>query len=216
MKRLAFLVFTALLSPLHAADKPSKEEVKRAVPVEEPKTEKKAPKPAEAQKAPETQKAPEGSKTPETPAKLKILSLTVSGGVANVTVTDEKSRRVLPLPFVKDEKGNQLISATLEAESGQLKVIALIEGVRHELKQEVKQRPIAPARSRGPSDEDRRSYEALSDKAKEKFRQRMREMFSNESFRNSSEEERRDAIRKMFDQIQQQDGKAASEKPAKP
>ena len=133
-----------------------------------------------------------------------------------MTVTDEKSRQVLPLPFVKDEKGNQLISATLEAESGQLKVIALIEGVRHELKQEVRQRPIAPARTRSPSEDDRNRYQALSDASKEKFRDGMRKMFSDESFRNSSEQDRRDAIRKLFDQIQKEDGKDAAQTPPKP
>ncbi|MBL9129919.1 MAG: hypothetical protein JNG86_01880 [Verrucomicrobiaceae bacterium] len=60
---------------------------------------------------------------------------------------------------------------------------------------------------RGPSDEDRQKFESLSEKAKEKFRDGMREMFSNDKFRNASEEDRRNAIRSMFDKIQKDDQK---------
>lgn len=60
--------------------------------------------------------------------------------------------------------------------------------------------------SRGPSEEDRKKYESLSDKAKEKFRDAMREKFSVEKFRNAPEEERRNAIRTMFEKIQKEDG----------
>jgi hypothetical protein len=61
--------------------------------------------------------------------------------------------------------------------------------------------------SRGPSEEDRKKYESLSDGAKDKFRNGMREMFSNEKFRNASEEDRRNAIRSMFDKIEKEDKK---------
>lgn len=60
---------------------------------------------------------------------------------------------------------------------------------------------------RGPSEEDRKKYEALSDGAKEKFRNGMREIFGNEKFRNASEEDRRNAIRSMFDKIEKEDKK---------
>ena len=59
--------------------------------------------------------------------------------------------------------------------------------------------------NRGPSEEDRKKYESLSDKAKDKFRNAMREKFSDEKFRNAPEEERRNAIRTMFDKIQKED-----------
>ena len=59
--------------------------------------------------------------------------------------------------------------------------------------------------NRGPSEEDRKKYESLSDKAKDKFRDAMREKFSDEKFRNAPEEERRNAIRTMFDKIQKED-----------
>jgi hypothetical protein len=61
--------------------------------------------------------------------------------------------------------------------------------------------------SRGPSEEDRKKYESLSDKAKDKFRDAMREKFSDEKFRNAPEEERRNAVRVMFEKIQKDDGR---------
>ncbi len=60
--------------------------------------------------------------------------------------------------------------------------------------------------NRGPSEEDRKKYESLSDKAKDKFRDAMREKFSDEKFRNAPEEERRNAVRVMFEKIQKEDG----------
>lgn len=59
--------------------------------------------------------------------------------------------------------------------------------------------------NRGPSDEDRKKYESLSDKAKEKFRDMMRSKFSDEKFRNAPEEERRNIIRKEFERIEKDD-----------
>lgn len=58
---------------------------------------------------------------------------------------------------------------------------------------------------RGPSEEDRRKYESLSDKAKDKFRDMMRSKFSDEKFRNAPEEERRNIIRKEFERIEKED-----------
>jgi len=60
---------------------------------------------------------------------------------------------------------------------------------------------------RGPNEEDRKKYESLSDAAKEKFRNGMREMFNDEKFRNAPEEERRSAIRTLFDKIEKEDSK---------
>ena len=59
--------------------------------------------------------------------------------------------------------------------------------------------------NRGPSEEDRKKYESLSDKAKDKFREAMREKFSDEKFRAAPEEERRSAIKSMFEKIQKED-----------
>lgn len=59
--------------------------------------------------------------------------------------------------------------------------------------------------SRGPSEEDRKRYESLSEKGREKFRDMMRSKFSDEKFRNAPEEERRNIIRREFDRIEKED-----------
>jgi hypothetical protein len=59
--------------------------------------------------------------------------------------------------------------------------------------------------SRGPSEEDRKRYESLSEKARDKFRDMMRSKFSDEKFRNAPEEERRNVIRKEFERIEKED-----------
>jgi hypothetical protein len=59
--------------------------------------------------------------------------------------------------------------------------------------------------SKGPTEEDRKRYEALSDKARDKFRDMMRSKFSDEKFRNAPEEERRNVIRKEFERIEKED-----------
>ncbi len=65
-------------------------------------------------------------------------------------------------------------------------------------------KPNAAERN-GPSDEDRKRYESLSDGAKEKFREALREVFSNEEFRHSPEAERRAKIRTLFDKGKAED-----------
>lgn len=60
---------------------------------------------------------------------------------------------------------------------------------------------------RGPSEEDRRRYESLSEQAREKFRNMMREKFSDEKFRAAPEEERRNMIRREFEKIEADDKK---------
>ncbi len=59
--------------------------------------------------------------------------------------------------------------------------------------------------NRGPSEEDRKRYEALSDNGKEKVRNLMREKFSDEKFRNAPEEERRNIIRREVENIEKRD-----------
>jgi hypothetical protein len=65
--------------------------------------------------------------------------------------------------------------------------------------------PSRESRSKGPTDEDRRRYESLSDKAKEKFRDSMRETFADEKFRNAPEEERRAKIRQLYEKAETED-----------
>lgn len=59
--------------------------------------------------------------------------------------------------------------------------------------------------SRGPSEEDRKRFETLSEKGREKLRDTMRAKFSDEKFRNAPEEERRNIMRKEFERIEKED-----------
>lgn len=59
--------------------------------------------------------------------------------------------------------------------------------------------------NRGPSEEDRKKYEALSEKARDKFRDALREKFSDEKFRNAPEEDRRNAVKAIFEKIEKED-----------
>jgi hypothetical protein len=59
--------------------------------------------------------------------------------------------------------------------------------------------------SRGPSEEDRKRFMSLSDKAREKFGKFMGSKMSDEKFRNAPEEERRNVIRKEFERIEKED-----------
>ncbi len=59
--------------------------------------------------------------------------------------------------------------------------------------------------NKGPSEEDRKKYESLSEKARDKFRDALREKFSDEKFRNAPEEDRRNAVRSIFDKIEKDD-----------
>lgn len=68
-----------------------------------------------------------------------------------------------------------------------------------------KKRPEDAARRSGPSEEDRKRYESLSDRAREKFRNAVREAYSQEQFQNAPVEERRERIKKFFDQIEAED-----------
>lgn len=66
-------------------------------------------------------------------------------------------------------------------------------------------KPENAAPRRGPSDEDRKRYESLSDRGREKFRDAIREAYSQEQFRNAPVEERRERTKNIFDQIEAED-----------
>lgn len=59
--------------------------------------------------------------------------------------------------------------------------------------------------SRGPSEEDRKRWEALSDAGKEKLKNVFREKFSDEKFRNAPEEERRNIIKSAVEKIEKEE-----------
>ncbi len=61
--------------------------------------------------------------------------------------------------------------------------------------------------SRGPSEEDRKRYESLSEAGREKLRNVFREKFSDEKFRNAPEEERRNIMRAAVEKIEKDDKK---------
>ncbi|MCX6847395.1 MAG: hypothetical protein NTY98_00585 [Verrucomicrobia bacterium] len=66
-------------------------------------------------------------------------------------------------------------------------------------------RKPADAARNGPIEEDRKRYESLSERAKGKFREAVRELFSHAEFRNAPEEERRERIRKTFEEAAAED-----------
>jgi|GEM_PF-6437525 len=61
------------------------------------------------------------------------------------------------------------------------------------------------AERRGPSEEDRRRFESLSERGREKFRNAVRALFSHAEFRNAPEEERRARIKKAFGEVEAED-----------
>ncbi|MBS0632057.1 MAG: hypothetical protein JSS11_09100, partial [Verrucomicrobia bacterium] len=67
------------------------------------------------------------------------------------------------------------------------------------------EKPPDAAPRRGPTDEDRRRYESLSDRAREQFREALRQHFADEKFRNSPEEVRRAKIKELFDKAEAED-----------
>lgn len=58
---------------------------------------------------------------------------------------------------------------------------------------------------RGPSEDDKKRFEALSENAKSKFRDLIRERMMDDRFRGAPEEERRNAIRSAFERIERED-----------
>lgn len=58
---------------------------------------------------------------------------------------------------------------------------------------------------RGPSEEDRKRYEALSENGRAKLREVIGSKFRDEKFRNAPEEERRNIIRKEVERIEKED-----------
>lgn len=59
--------------------------------------------------------------------------------------------------------------------------------------------------SRGPSEEDRKRFNSLSEKAQGKLRDAMRAKFNDEKFRNAPEAERQTIMRKEFERIEKED-----------
>jgi hypothetical protein len=164
---------------------------------------------------------------------IQIYGIWALDRTATVLLTDRTGKNIIRLGFEPDENGSRLISASIQADGKTMKIVAMLDGKEHSFSRPIASMPVpdkdlmlASLRQavtsaekegtsqasevkprRGPSEEDRKKYESLSDAAKEKFRNGMREMFSDEKFRNAPEEERRSAIRTLFDKIEKEDSK---------
>lgn len=137
----------------------------------------------------------------KTAPEWQIRRFSVGKEGAQVTLEKEGGDHLSVLKSTGKE-GNRLVSATFTAESGELKVEAEIGGVHHTLVRKAAEldKPATDS-SRGPTEEDRKKYESLSEKGRAKFREALRAKFSDESFRNLPEEERRATIRTLFEKV---------------
>lgn len=144
----------------------------------------------------------------ETSWKVRRLSFSKKG--AEVTLEDTTSHRRIGL--VSSTSGAaRVLSAEFAADSGELHVEALIDGVRLSLVQKIseldgdeKTASDKPG-SVGPTPEDRHRYEKLSTQGREKFRNLLREKFADEAFRNLPEKDRRAAIRTIFNKVEREE-----------
>lgn len=164
---------------------------------------------------------------------IQIYGIWALDRTATVLLTDRTGKNVIRLGFEPDQNGSRLISASIQADGKTMKIVAMLDGKEHSFSRPIASMPVpdkdlmlaglrqavssaekeAKSQSsdvkprRGPNEEDRKKYESLSDAAKEKFRNGMREMFNDEKFRNAPEDERRSAIRTLFDKIEKEDSK---------
>lgn len=146
------------------------------------------------------------SKAEKKPLNWKIYAAFTTADATQIALTDPASERKLRLGFEPDSNGNRLISYSVTAETGELVAEVMIDGVRQKLAQKIKEMPRVPAGSGpGPSEEDRKKYESLSEKARAKFRDALREKFEDPAFRQAPEEERRNAIHSIFEKIEKED-----------
>lgn len=125
---------------------------------------------------------------------------------AQVMLEDTANRRLQNLS--KGDGPTRLLAVQHEAEKGELRVKALIDGKDVEITQPLSELEAGGSRSgtaaRGPTEEDRRKYEALNEAQREKFRDRLRTKFADPAFRNLPEEERRKTIRDIFEKIEKE------------
>ena len=164
---------------------------------------------------------------------LQIYGIWAVDRNATVLLTDRTGKNVIRLGFEPDQNGSRLISASIQSDGKTMQVVAMLDGKKHSFSRPIASMPVpdkdlmlaslrqavttaekdatspaATAKPRlGPTEEDRKKYESLSEAAKERFRNGMREMFSDEKFRNASAEDRRSAIRTLFDKIEKEDSK---------
>ncbi|MCB1276098.1 hypothetical protein [Prosthecobacter sp.] len=158
---------------------------------------------------------------------LVLTGMAYVDGKPVVTIYDKTNKQSLVVSDEPNLKGWKLVSAQpadkIDFAQAKIAIGGESFSIRHstlgkdDLKKDKSERRDGPpgpppgggerfSRSnRGPSEEDRKKYESLSDKAREKFRDALREKFSDEKFRNAPEEDRRNAVRAIFDKIEKQD-----------
>lgn len=164
---------------------------------------------------------------------LQIYGIWAVDRNATVLLTDRTGKNIIRLGFEPDQNGSRLISASIQSDGKTMQVVAMLDGKKHSFSRSIASMPVpdkdlmlaslrqavtaaekdATSRAadtkprQGPSEQDRKKYESFSEEAKEKFRNGMREMFNDEKFRNAPEDERRSAIRTLFDKIEKEDSK---------
>ncbi|MGV3658985.1 MAG: hypothetical protein ACO1TE_02340 [Prosthecobacter sp.] len=145
---------------------------------------------------------PPGAETSVAPG-WKILRFSMSSEGAQVTVKETADGESIVLKSAATD-GDRLLSATFTAD--ELRVEAQINGTRHSLSQKTADLNKSPNKrsTSGPTDQDRKNYESLSEKGREQFRNELRSHFSDEKFRNAPEEERRAVIKAIFDKVAKQ------------
>lgn len=116
---------------------------------------------------------------------------------------DKANRRLQNIS--KGDGPTRLLSVQHEAEKGELRVKALVEGKEVEITQPLSELEAGGMRRRiavPGSEEQRQHYEALNEAQREKFRARLREKFADPAFRTLPEEERRQTLRDIFEKIE--------------
>lgn len=158
---------------------------------------------------------------------LVLTGMAYVDGKPVVTIFDKEAKQSIVVSDEPNLKGWKLVGAKpsekIDYAQAQIAIGGETFSIRHsslskdDMKPEKREKgaPGAPpppgggerfrGSGRGPSEEDRKKYEALSEKAKEKFRDVLREKMSDPKFRGASEEERRNAIRGEFEKIQKSD-----------
>lgn len=159
---------------------------------------------------------------------LVLTGMAYVDGKPVVTIYDKDAKQSIVVSDEPNLKGWKLVGAThaekIDFAQAKIAIGGETFSIRHtslskdDMKKEKGERRDGPGGggppgggerfskgSRGPSEEDRKKYETLSEKAKDKFRNVMRDKFSDEKFRNAPEEDRRNIIRSAFEKIEKED-----------
>lgn len=190
----AVTVLAAALLPAHAAAQVEKE--------------KEGAEPAKSESAPAKKEDVVEAKeaTPKKEPVWKVRRVEFQPAGAQVMLEDQANRRMQNLS--KGDGPTRLLAVQHEAEKGELRVKALIDGKEVEITQPLAELEAGGIRRRievPGSDEQRQRYERLNETQREKLRAQLREKFAGPAFRNMPEEERRKTIRDIYEKIEKED-----------